>query len=354
MSGVGSDLPVAAFDYDLPSELIAQTPLEVRDSSRMLVVNRETHRLTHDSITSLPTWLDPGDLIVANNSRVIPARIKARRVPTGGLIEFLLLQRDEDGVWSALAKPARRLHVGDSLDLIARSPDSGAAGSISIVDCMHDGLVRLRFHDKAETDLAAFGVVPLPPYIRASLEDQDRYQTLYAAVPGSAAAPTAGLHVTPRLRESLQARGVAWAEVTLHIGLDTFRPVTVERVADHQIHTEWCTVSAEVADRIAKTRRNGGRVIALGTTAARTLETLGSHWESAPGSGFAGPTGIFITPGYRWKLVNALLTNFHLPRSTLLMMISALAGRETILAAYHEAIAEKYRFFSFGDAMLIV
>jgi S-adenosylmethionine:tRNA ribosyltransferase-isomerase len=219
---------------------------------------------------------------------------------------------------------------------------------------MWEGMVRVRFHGGADTRLDEFGTVPLPPYIRTALADAERYQTTYAKVPGSAAAPTAGLHVTAALREAMKANGIGWAEVTLHIGLDTFRPVTVERVGEHRIHTEWCSVSDGVAHQIATARRAGGRVIALGTTAARTLETLGRTWTEDDPRGFSGPTDIYITPGYTWRIVDGMVTNFHLPRSTLLMMVSALAGRERVLAAYREAIARRYRFYSFGDAMLIV
>jgi len=215
-------------------------------------------------------------------------------------------------------------------------------------------MILLRFLDHAEDRLEELGTVPLPPYIRTALNDPERYQTIYATVPGSAAAPTAGLHVTPALRDRLERKGIGWSEVTLHIGLDTFRPVTVERVGDHRIHSEWCTVSDQVARQIAATRKAGGRVIALGTTAARTLESLGRVLNKAEPRGVAGPTDIYITPGHTWKIVNGLVTNFHLPRSTLLIMVSALAGREPVLAAYREAIARGYRFYSFGDAMLIV
>jgi S-adenosylmethionine:tRNA ribosyltransferase-isomerase len=354
MSDHQQSMPVADFDYDLPPELIAQTPLTERDRSRLLVVDRTTASWTHSTIRALTEWLNPGDLLVANNSRVIPARLKARKAVTGGVIEFLLLQRDGNGIWSALARPARRLKAGDRLTLVPLSEETHVETSVEVIERGDEGLVKVRFPDDGDKRLDDFGVVPLPPYIHESLGDPERYQTLYASIPGSAAAPTAGLHVSPALRAAIEGRGVGWAEVTLHIGLDTFRPVTVEQVADHHIHSEWCSVSDAVAYQIAETRRSGGRVIALGTTAARTLETLGQHWRGEPETGFTGSTSIFITPGYAWQLVDALLTNFHLPRSTLLMMVSALAGRDLILAAYQEAIAHRYRFFSFGDAMLIV
>jgi S-adenosylmethionine:tRNA ribosyltransferase-isomerase len=349
-----ADLLVSDFDYDLPPELIAQTPLPERDRSRLLVLDRAAAAIRHAHTRDLPQLLQPRDLIVANNSRVIPARLRARRSGTGGRIELLLLQRGDDGVWEALARPARRLRPGEHLLLIGNEPNHDATATIEVVAKGDEGLVCVRFVDGGDDRLDAFGTVPLPPYIHTRLDEPERYQTTYATVPGSAAAPTAGLHVTPALRESLCRRGIGWAEVTLHIGLDTFRPVTVDRIADHHIHREWCSVTDEVATRIARTRNTGGRIIALGTTAARTLETLGRDWNAGEPRGLSGPTDVFITPGYDWRLVDGMVTNFHLPRSTLLMMVSALAGRERILAAYREAIERRYRFFSFGDAMLIV
>lgn len=352
--GPAEDLPVSDFDYELPPELIAQTPLPERDRSRLLVLDRVSGAIQHASVSDLPGFLLPGDLLVANNSRVIPARLHARRAGTGGRIELLLLRRGDDGVWEALARPARRLRLGERLSLVGRNGDTDTAATMAVVERRDEGLVRVRFLDGADDRLDDFGSVPLPPYIHERLDEPERYQTTYASVPGSAAAPTAGLHVTRALRASLVAYGIGWAEVTLHIGLDTFRPVTVDRVADHRIHSEWCTVRDEVAGQIAATRAEGGRVVALGTTAARTLETLGRSWTEGEPGGFSGPTDVFITPGYSWRIVDGMMTNFHLPRSTLLMMVSALAGRERILAAYREAIALRYRFFSFGDAMLIV
>ncbi|MEA2582950.1 MAG: S-adenosylmethionine:tRNA ribosyltransferase-isomerase [Thermomicrobiales bacterium] len=354
MTDPSLDLLVSDFDYDLPPELIAQTPLPERDHSRLLVLDRMSGKISHAAIRDLPNWLRPGDLVVANNSRVIPARLHARRAGTGGRVELLLLHQGDDGTWSALARPARRLHAGDRLLLVGRDAGRNSEGTVEIVERVGEGLVKVRFADGADDRLDKFGTVPLPPYIHAALSEPERYQTTYARIPGSAAAPTAGLHITPDLQDALRARGVGWAEVTLHIGLDTFRPVTVDRVAEHHIHSEWCTVSDEVAGLIAATRAAGGRAIALGTTAARTLETLGHRWHEDAPRGFGGPTDIFITPGYEWRIVDGILTNFHLPRSTLLMMISAFAGRDPVLAAYREAIERRYRFFSFGDAMLIV
>lgn len=349
-----SDLLVSDFDFELPPELIAQTPLPERDRSRLLIVDRANEQIGHGSIADLPELLRPGDLVVVNNSRVIPARLHADRESTGGQVELLLLHRTDDGEWSALARPARRVHLGESLSLHPVDPSRTPAAKLTVTGKGDQGLVKLRFADDEDRRLSDYGVIPLPPYIHQPVDDPERYQTIYASVPGSAAAPTAGLHISPALRQTLRDRGVGWAEVTLHIGLDTFRPVTVDRVADHHIHSEWCSVAAETAQAIRRTRNQGGRVVAIGTTAARTLETLGQTWKVTPGSGFTGPTDIFITPGYQWTVVDALLTNFHLPRSTLLMMVSSFAGRERILAAYAAAIERQYRFFSFGDAMLIV
>ncbi len=350
---IDPNLRVSDFDYDLPQELIAQTPLPDRDRARLLVLDRATGAIHHSWVYELPRWLQPGDLLVANNSRVIPARLHARKAQTGGHAEILLLQEREPGVWTALARPARRLHPGNRLHLIPRNPCAPDA-MLEIIARREDGLVEVRFLDRADLRLEDYGETPLPPYIHQELHDAERYQTVYARVPGSAAAPTAGLHITERLRQELEERGVGWAEVTLHIGLDTFRPISVERVAEHKMHTEWCQVSDDTACQIASVKASGGRIVAIGTTSARTLETLGHQWNPERPQGYTGPTNIFITPGYQWRLVDALLTNFHLPRSTLLMMVSAFAGKDRILAAYHEAITQRYRFYSFGDAMLIV
>lgn len=340
------------FDFELPSELIAQTPLGERDASRLLVLDRATGAVVHSSISDLPSWLSPGDLLIANNSRVIPARLKGKRVPSGGRVELLLL-RDEGNSWRALARPARSLRAGQQIEIAALAPDERPITALVVAN-IGEGELQIRFEGTKELDLERYGVLPLPPYIRKRLDDGSRYQTVYARVPGSAAAPTAGLHFTPALIEHLQSDGIDWAEVTLHVGLDTFRPMTVDRIEDHVIHSEWCEVPASTAEKIAKCRKDGGRVVAVGTTAARTLETLGRRWNDDDPQSFAGFTDEFIVPGHRWRLVDALLTNFHLPRSTLLLLVSALAGRETILRAYQEAVDSGYRFFSFGDAMLIL
>jgi S-adenosylmethionine:tRNA ribosyltransferase-isomerase len=338
----------ADFDYELPPELIAQTPLERRDASRLLVLERSSGSITHSTVDRLPDFLSPGDLLVANNSRVMAARLMARKVETGGRVELLLLHPLADGSWESLAKPAKRLKPGQRLLV------EGTAYGIEVILRLDNGLVQLRLDDDLVSNLDRVGAVPLPPYIHERLEDPNRYQTIYSSRPGSAAAPTAGLHFTPDLIDRLHDRGVGWAEVTLDIGLDTFRPVTVDDVADHHMHTETCRMDASTAHAIQRTRDTGGRVLALGTTAARTLETAGRLWENETPFAFEDATDIFITPGYRWRVVDGLFTNFHLPKSTLLMMVSALAGREHILAAYREAIRERYRFFSFGDAMLIL
>jgi S-adenosylmethionine:tRNA ribosyltransferase-isomerase len=338
----------ADFDYDLPAELIAQTPLERRDASRLLVLDRSTGATSHATVDRLPEFLKPGDLLVANNSRVLAARLATHKANSGGKVELLLLHPLANGTWEALAKPARRLQPGTRL--IVDETDH----EIEVIERLDLGIMRLAVDAKLLTQLDRIGSVPLPPYIHERLEDSNRYQTIYSSVPGSAAAPTAGLHVTEPLIERLRGAGVGWAEVTLDIGLDTFRPVAVEDVSDHVMHSETCRVNIDTAYAIAQTKRNGGRVIALGTTAARTLETAGEIWGRSEPFAFQAATRIFIIPGYEWTVVDALFTNFHLPKSTLLMMVSALAGRETMLGAYEEAIRERYRFFSFGDAMLIL
>jgi S-adenosylmethionine:tRNA ribosyltransferase-isomerase len=338
----------ADFDYDLPPELIAQTPLEQRDASRLLVLDRSSGAVRHSMVERLPDFLSPGDLLVANNSRVLAARLATHKADTGGKIELLLLHPLADGTWEGLAKPSRRLKPGSRLIVDETSY------AIEVVERLELGIVRLSVDSELLDKLDRVGTVPLPPYIHERLDDPNRYQTIYSSVPGSAAAPTAGLHFTAPLIERLREAGIGWTEVTLDIGLDTFRPVAVDHIEDHVMHSETCRVSAETAPAIADAKRNGGRVIALGTTAARTLETAGAVWGEAEPFAFETATRIFITPGYRWSVVDGLFTNFHLPKSTLLMMVSALAGRENILRAYQDAIRERYRFFSFGDAMLIL
>jgi S-adenosylmethionine:tRNA ribosyltransferase-isomerase len=348
---VPDGLRTSDFDYHLPHELIAQTPLARRDASRLLVLDRASGAITHSQFADLLDFLTPGDLLVANNSRVIPARLNGYREASGGKVELLLL-RQEGSAWSVLARPARKLKPGERLIFPAHEPGVDAAVAV-VTGGRGEGEITVRFEDAADDRLHQYGVTPLPPYITERLDNAERYQTVYSSHAGSAAAPTAGLHFTPELLERLQDTGIGWAEVTLHVGLDTFRPIAVENVAEHHIHEEWCEVSQGTADAIAACRRRGNRVVAVGTTAARTLETLGRSWSDDEPRGISGMTGEFIVPGHEWKIVDALLTNFHLPRSTLLMLVSALAGREAILNAYAEAVKQEYRFFSFGDAMLI-
>ncbi len=333
------------FDYELPPELIAQHPVEPRDASRLLVLYQDSGRIEHAHFRDLPAYLRPGDLLVANESRVLRARLLGRKARTGGRVEVLLLRRLDERRWEALLggqriRPGLELALGEEPILLAR-----------VEETRPDGTWVLRFAEEVEPHLERLGMVPLPPYIHEPLADVERYQTVYARVAGSVAAPTAGLHFTPRLIAELQDRGVGFAFVVLHIGWDTFRPVKVEEIEAHPIHAEWCRVPDEVAQAVRETRRAGGRVVAVGTTAVRALETAAQSGEVAP---FEGWTRLFIYPGYRFRTVDALITNFHLPRSTLLLLVSAFAGRETVLRAYREAIARRYRFYSFGDAMLIL
>ena len=335
------------FDYELPPEFIAQTPVEPRDASRLLVLNRENGTLAHYYFRDLGAFLHPGDLLVLNETRVIPARLYAHKIPTGGRVELLLLRRREAHTWEALAggkglKPGKRLQL-----------ENGPAGEI-VADL--GGPRRLvRFTEPLEPLLDRIGHVPLPPYIHTDLEYRQRYQTVYAHEPGSAAAPTAGLHFTPGLLEQLKIQGVNFASVVLHVGLDTFAPVNEDDPQEHEIHTEWCQLTPEAAARIRETKQSGKRVIAVGTTSVRTLESASRAARGgeivAP---YEGPTDLFILPGYHFRVVDAVITNFHLPRSTLVMLVSAFAGREKILAAYETAKREGYRFYSFGDAMLIL
>ncbi|MEW6092526.1 MAG: tRNA preQ1(34) S-adenosylmethionine ribosyltransferase-isomerase QueA [Chloroflexota bacterium] len=337
------------FDYNLPPEFIAQTPLEPRDSSRLLVLRRDTGALEHSIFRDIGNYLRPGDLLVLNKTRVIPARIFARK-PTGGRVELLLLRREDLLVWEALVG-GKGLEAGKRLQV-----EGGP--QVQIVDVLDGSRRRVRFSEPIEPYFPKVGNVPLPPYIHEKLADPERYQTVYARDPGSAAAPTAGLHFTPRLLDELQAQGINLAYVTLHVGLDTFAPVIEDDPAEHKIHTEWCDLPQETADAINQTCQSGGRVIAVGTTSVRALESVAqqssiSNHQSTITS-YTGNTGLFITPGYQFKLVDAMVTNFHLPKSTLIMLVSAFAGREKILHTYEVAIQEKYRFYSFGDAMLIL
>ncbi len=333
------------FDFDLPSELIAQEPIEPRDASRLLVLDRKTGVIEHATFQELRKYLSPGDLLVLNETRVIPARLYARKT-SGGKVEILLLRKEDPHTWETLVG-GKRLVSGVRLQV-----EPGP--SVEIIKVL-DGSRRLvRFDEPIEPYLDRAGHVPLPPYIRKKLADPERYQTVFARQPGSAAAPTAGLHFTDELIQELITFGVSFETVTLHVGLDTFAPVTEEKPDQHKIHSEWCQVKPEVAEVINNTRRSGGRIIAVGTTSVRTLESAAQY--ALPGEevgSFEGATRLYILPGYQFKVVDAMITNFHLPRSTLVMLVSAFAGREQILDAYELAKRTKYRFYSFGDAMFI-
>ncbi len=334
------------FDYDLPPERIAQTPVEPRHASRLLVLDRARDELEHSTFWEIDRYLHPGDLLVINETRVIPARIFARK-PTGGKVELLLLRREDDLTWEALVG-GKGLVAGKRLAL-----EEGL--EVEVAEVLEGARRRLRFTRPVEPYLEQRGQMPLPPYIHTPLADPDRYQTVYAAQTGSAAAPTAGLHFTPELMRKLEGQGIQFARLTLHVGLDTFAPVTEDDPSHHVIHTEWCELLPRAAEAINRARRQGGRVIAVGTTSVRTLETAAQRAAAgevvAP---FSGPTALYILPGYSFKAVDAMITNFHLPRSTLIMLVSAFAGRQRILATYREAVRLNYRFYSFGDAMLIL
>ncbi|TDA64608.1 MAG: tRNA preQ1(34) S-adenosylmethionine ribosyltransferase-isomerase QueA [Chloroflexi bacterium] len=333
------------FDYDLPIERIAQTPIEPRHASRLLVLQRDKPQLEHTIFWNIADYLLPGDLLVINQTRVIPARIFAHK-STGGKIELLLLRRVDLTTWEALVG-GKKVRAGTRLTL-NNGPEAEVTAEM-------EGSRRLvRFAEPVETYLAAAGQMPLPPYIHERLTDPERYQTVYARESGSAAAPTAGLHFTPELMTRLEEKGVQFARVTLHVGLDTFAPVTEDDPLEHKIHTEWCELGAETAAQINRAKKRGGRIIAVGTTSVRTLESAARAAAAGDVVGaYTGPTDLFILPGYRFHVVDAMITNFHLPKSTLLMLVSAFADRERILAAYTEAVRLNYRFFSFGDAMLI-
>lgn len=335
------------FDFDLPEELIAQTPLERRDASRLLVMDKTTGELEHRHFYELPQFLRKGDCLVLNNSRVLPARLIGQRLPGGGACEVLLLTEKGDGVWECLVRPGRRLKPG------AKMTFGEGKLTATVEQELSDGNRLVKFHYEGIflEVLEELGSMPLPPYIREKLEDKERYQTVYSKINGSAAAPTAGLHFTPELLQQIQDMGVKLCYVTLHVGLGTFRPVKAEDILEHEMHAEYCMISEEAAQTINETKQQGGRVICVGTTSCRTIESF-AH-EDGTMEAKSGWTNIFIYPGYRFKVLDGLITNFHLPQSTLIMLVSALAGREHVLHAYEEAVKEKYRFFSFGDAMLI-
>jgi len=365
-TGTMTDLRTDEFDYHLPPELIAQTPIEPRDASRLMVVQRAGGEIAHRRFRDLLDYVHPGDILVANNSRVFPARLLGHKA-TGGRVEVLLLKQLADRRWEALVG-GKRVGVGTRLYLEKGGFKVGAW----VVEDLGEARRVVEFDRPIAPLLEDLGEVPLPPYIHEPLRDPERYQTVFSRVDGSAAASTAGLHFTPDMLLALRERGVILAFVTLHIGLDTFKPVTAEYVADHTIHSEWASLTPEVAEQINQARLAGGRIVAVGTTAVRTLETAGLRSAGVAGSlretsqlqvdscpwrpvaAFEGPTDLFIYPGFRFRVVDILLTNFHLPRSSLLMLVSAFAGRELIQRAYQAAIAERYRFFSFGDVMLIL
>jgi S-adenosylmethionine:tRNA ribosyltransferase-isomerase len=339
-------LKTSDFDFYLPEELIAQTPLERRDASRLLTLDKNTGAVGHHRFYELPRFLRPGDCLVLNDSRVLPARLIGRR-PTGGACEVLLLVDRGDNLWECLVRPGRKLKPG------ARVIFGDGRLTATVEAELNDGkrAVRFQYQGIFLEILEQLGRMPLPPYIKAELEDQERYQTVYSRVAGSAAAPTAGLHFTTELLDRIRGMGVKVCCVTLHVGLGTFRPVKAEDITDHEMHSEFCMISGETAGIINETKQNGGRVICVGTTSCRTVESFAA--EDGTLSERSGWTDIFIYPGYRFKVLDALITNFHLPQSTLIMLVSALAGRERVLAAYEAAVREKYRFFSFGDAMFI-
>lgn len=342
-----NNMDVKDFYYDLPQELIAQDPLEDRSSSRLLVLGKEDGSIRHEIFRNITHYLHPGDCLVINNTRVIPARLYGERENTGATIEILLLKRRENDIWETLVKPGKKAKVG------TRILFGGGILVGEVVDVVEDGnrLIQFTYEGIFEEILDQLGQMPLPPYITHTLKDKNRYQTVYAKYDGSAAAPTAGLHFTQELLEEIRAMGVKIAEVTLHVGLGTFRPVKVEHVQDHHMHSEYYQVTEEAAQLINETRRAGGRVIAVGTTSCRTLESAAEPDGTLTAK--SGWTDIFIYPGYQFKVIDALITNFHLPESTLVMLVSALAGRDHIMNAYEEAVRERYRFFSFGDAMFI-
>ena len=336
------------FYYDLPQELIAQDPLEDRSSSRLLVLDKGTGETQHHTFREIVSYLEPEDCLVINDTKVIPARLIGEKEETGAKIEVLLLKRGQNDVWETLVKPGRKAKPGTRI--------SFGAGLLKgeVIDVVEEGnrLIRFEYDGIFEEILDRLGQMPLPPYITHQLKDKDRYNTVYAAHEGSAAAPTAGLHFTPELLDEIRAKGVDIAKVTLHVGLGTFRPVKADDVENHHMHSEFYVIDEEAAEKINRAKERGGRVICVGTTSCRTIESAAD--ENGRLKACSGWTEIFIYPGYTFKILDGLITNFHLPESTLIMLVSALAGREHVLAAYEEAVRERYRFFSFGDAMLII
>ena len=340
-------MDVKDFYYELPQELIAQDPLEDRSGSRLLVLGKEDGSIRHEIFRNITQYLNAGDCLVINNTKVIPARLFGEREGTGATIEILLLKRKENDIWETLVKPGKKAKIGTKIIF------GGGLLTGEVVDVVEDGnrLIRFTYEGIFEEILDQLGQMPLPPYITHTLKDKNRYETVYVKYDGSAAAPTAGLHFTPELLEEIRAKGVKIAEVTLHVGLGTFRPVKVEHVQDHHMHSEYYEVTEEAATLINEAKQTGHRVIAVGTTSCRTLESAAA--DDGTLTAKSGWTDIFIYTGYTFKVIDALITNFHLPESTLVMLVSALAGRDNIMNAYEEAVKERYRFFSFGDAMFI-
>ena len=338
---------VSDFYYDLPEELIAQTPIEKRDESRLMVLNRKDQSIEHKQFKDIIDYLEPGDCLVRNNTKVIPARLYGKKA-TGAKIEFLLLNQIEGDVWESIVRPGHKLKPGTEVEF------GDGLLKATVLDIMPGGTRKVEFKYEGIFNeiLDKIGLMPLPPYIHESLKDNDRYQTVYARYEGSAAAPTAGLHFTPELFEKLKQKGVEVANVTLHVGIGTFRPVKVENVEEHHMHSEHYYIKQEDAEKINSAKKNGKRVIGVGTTSCRVLETIADKDGMVKPT--EGDTQIFIYPGYKFKCLDGLITNFHLPESTLIMLVSALAGKEYIMKAYNEAVKERYRFFSFGDAMLII
>lgn len=336
------------FYYDLPEELIAQDPLEDRSGSRLLVLDKETGAIEHRMFRNIIEYLKPGDCMVINDTKVIPARLIGSKIGTDAKIEVLLLKRKENDVWETLVKPGRKAKPGTKISF------GGGLLTGEVMDVVEEGnrLIHFEYEGIFEEILDRLGQMPLPPYITHQLQDRDRYNTVYAVHEGSAAAPTAGLHFTPELLEEIQDKGIDIARVTLHVGLGTFRPVKVDDVTEHHMHSEFYLIDEEAAGKINRAKDNGGRVICVGTTSCRTIESAAD--ENGRLKACSGWTEIFIYPGYRFKILDCLITNFHLPESTLIMLVSALAGKEHVLEAYEEAVKERYRFFSFGDAMLVV
>ncbi|GEQ49449.1 tRNA preQ1(34) S-adenosylmethionine ribosyltransferase-isomerase QueA [Tetragenococcus koreensis] len=336
------------FDFDLPEELIAQTPLTDRSSSRLLVLDSKTGKMQDKHFYDIIDELHPGDALVMNDTRVLPARLYGQKEDTGGHLEVLLLNNTEGDVWETLVKPAKRAKAGTKISF-----GDGRLKAVVEEELEHGGrMIRFSYEGIFLENLEALGEMPLPPYIKKKLDDPERYQTVYAKENGSAAAPTAGLHFTEELLNKIQEKGIELVYLTLHVGLGTFRPVSVENIEDHDMHSEFYRLTEDSAERLNQVKNEGGRIVAVGTTSIRTLETIGTKFDGKIKAD-SGWTDIFITPGYQWKIVDAFSTNFHLPKSTLVMMVSAFAGRDNILTAYQHAVEERYRFFSFGDAMFV-